>query len=188
MNFKHKRVLQALEGNASLKEQDFHQALLDICYDKWREEGNQSLSYQDITTWARIEFGIFVEFMLLAGKYNQQVCNGGHSQYIFNGYAGTGNNWYEEDGDEPDLTLHFRMCELMDELKFNRTVLGRRIVNIYNAFPKALLKWLNLYKKERYEDDGPLDKLDDIYYAINQEWMNHLNKVAEHAIVDNKSE
>lgn len=101
---------------------DYHQAIMDIAYNylKSHEDSerpgtynvdgyrnNKPWSHSFLTGAAQSEFGELAEFAVLVGKYNQQVCNGGHLQYWDNHYASC------QDITE-DITLHVRLETLFD--------------------------------------------------------------------------
>lgn len=57
---------------------DIWQDLMNAAYDKWQED-------QDMRAWFKT-LTPFEKQVVAVGKYNQQVNNGGHSQWSFNGY------------------------------------------------------------------------------------------------------
>ena len=75
-----------IRANDSYKIGDFHQAMLDIAYDDWRDSHGEWTYYEMLMN-ARAKYGELVFVMTIAGKYNQQVGNGGHYQYFDNGYG-----------------------------------------------------------------------------------------------------
>lgn len=178
MFFNHENVTRALKGNESIKEGDYHQALLDICYDKWQK--SEDAPYKDMATYARIEFGEFVEFALLTGIYNQQVTNGGHIQYYDNGYAdGSGGCFSTHDSSCP---LHNRLINLMRRLKLNQTELEKKILSIYGDFINYLDEELELIEEHCPGEQRPFDELDDRYYACYNEWVDYLNNMSKQYI------
>lgn len=66
---------------------DYHQSIIDVAYDKWREKGNGIDSYNDMLDYVRKTYGKTFDMLIQIGNYNYQVENGGHSQYWLNGYA-----------------------------------------------------------------------------------------------------
>lgn len=89
-----------------------HQSLLELGYSQWQKEGHD-WSYSDMITWVTKTYGTLVAFAILVGKYNQQVCNGGHVQYFDNGYGGgtPGNPDFE-------IPLHQQLVRYMAEFGF----------------------------------------------------------------------
>lgn len=82
------------------KKIDIHQAIMNIAYDeydKWLKKENeqrlqegkfkQHWTYTHLLSYVETNYGSLAEFAILMGKYNQQVCNGGHEQYWYNSYA-----------------------------------------------------------------------------------------------------
>lgn len=79
----------ALQTDEDYRLGDTHQAILNIGYNEWQK--HDTWQYGDMVKWMKDTYGELAALAVLIGKYNQQVCNGGHSQYVFNGYAdGTG--------------------------------------------------------------------------------------------------
>lgn len=78
--------------------------------------GQSAWSYAEMLENAREKYGELFFILTTVGKYNQQVCNGGHIQYFDNGYAdGTGGCFQEHDA---SLPLHREMVR-----EFNRQFL-----------------------------------------------------------------
>lgn len=103
-------VLEILKEDKSFKNGDYHQSLLNICYDEWQK--NKNWSYSDMINFAIENYGELVAFAVLIGKYNQQVCNGGHAQYYYNGYASGSGGFGSNHGDDTsmhDLLLSYFM-------------------------------------------------------------------------------
>ena len=80
-------------------------------------EHQKQWSYLDMLNHARSEYGEMFYLMTLAGKYNQQVGNGGHVQYFDNGYGDGDSGGF---GDEHDTKLGLHR-EMVRELE--RTIL-----------------------------------------------------------------
>lgn len=70
--------------------------------------------YYEMLENAKDKYGALFMALTLVGKYNQQVCNGGHSQYFYNGYASGGDGGFGSDHD-PEIPLHEEMIELYEE-------------------------------------------------------------------------
>jgi len=70
---------------------DVHQAIMDVIHDEWQKTKD---GYEEILDWTEKNLGIIPYFAMQLGKFNYQVCNGGHAQYFDNGYASTGNSAY----------------------------------------------------------------------------------------------
>jgi len=75
--------------NVTKDQSDKFQAIMTAAYESY--ESNKSVdtnwSYRGIVKNTTDEFGLFASWLVLIGKYNQQVCNGGHLQYQMNGYS-----------------------------------------------------------------------------------------------------
>jgi len=68
--------------------EDRHQAVLNVAYNAWQAD-TTGWNYGDMTVNVSDKLGTFAQWLVLIGKYNQQVCNGGHLQYKWNNYADT---------------------------------------------------------------------------------------------------
>jgi len=93
------------------KDGDAHQSILDIAYAEWQRR--DGWDYADMIDWLAETYGDLPMFAVLAGKYNQQVCNGGHTQYFDNGYAdGKGGCFQDHD---PEGPLHQELVLMMEK-------------------------------------------------------------------------
>ncbi len=86
----------------------YHQSIMNIMYEQWQKE--DAMSYSDILNWFETNYGSLAKFAVLIGKYNQQVCNGGHIQYFHNGYA-DGEGGFMSDHD-PSSPFHSELISL----------------------------------------------------------------------------
>lgn len=92
------------------KEGDYHQLVMNLGYDEWQK--NEKWDYSDMVNWVAKKFGDQFKMLILIGKYNQQVGNGGHHQYWDNGYAtGGGGVFSKKDG----IELHLDMMDLFKD-------------------------------------------------------------------------
>jgi hypothetical protein len=109
---------------------EFHQAVLDVGYSKWQE---QTLwDYRAMLEYTEKTYGVAAKLFILLGKYNQQVNNGGHSQYHANGY-GDGADGFGDDHDA-DNPLHQEMIALFKKLKLQSLPSGARLLAILEEF------------------------------------------------------
>tara|TARA_R110000772_G_scaffold20466_5_gene56922 strand:+ start:82034 stop:84592 length:2559 start_codon:yes stop_codon:yes gene_type:complete len=65
---------------------DYHQAIMDVGYNAWQKSGDVH-NGDEMFDYMETHFGGEFKMMIQIGNYNQQVGNGGHSQYWSNGYA-----------------------------------------------------------------------------------------------------
>ncbi len=116
--------------------------------------------------------GHLARWLFIMGKYDQQVCNGGHRQWINNGYAGL---------DEADLPPSFTaqdlpfLCDLVrDSRRFLSNDLIGRYIGIFDNMEK-----LNRKRVSWSDDDDDyfdnFDELDNYYYTVNEQFMKELN-------------
>lgn len=103
LSFHRDVVLEAIKDDEDFLKGDYHQALLNICYSEW-QKNSVDMEYGDMIAFAEKTYGELVAFAVLIGKYNQQVCNGGHAQYYDNGYASGEGGFATNHGD--DTSMH----------------------------------------------------------------------------------
>lgn len=165
----------AENSDSSFQEGDYWQAVLNIGYDMWQKNPDRSIGYSDMLSWVRVEYGEFAKFCILIGKYNQQVCNGGHYQYWDNRYAGD---------DEDDFTLHKEMIEYLGMSGLIYTSLGRKVYDVARRFgiitpdPYDWLRSEDENLEPYLKDEG----VDGAYYAFNSEWEKFFGGVVRNAI------
>lgn len=116
---------------SSYKEGDYHQAILDYAYDKWQKNLNGINSYESMIDWVSEDIGKEFAMMILIGKYNQQVGNGGHSQYHF--------NEYDNRGSGSNTKLHEEMVEMIKKsLLYKMYPITKEAVRIMNEYTDEL--------------------------------------------------
>lgn len=175
---------------------DYHQHILDVAYNHWKEVGGSML---ENLLWVQETYGDLARFAVQMGKYNQQVQNGGHAQYYFNGYAAAHSDGC--DSEHNDTELHDWMLDFMledehlkklkltktvheiasVELKFNEeeTYWGDEEQDIYNEDGEIIDTKL-VYGEHPNEEFGELlNELevvaaDSKYFEICDEWMDEL--------------
>lgn len=116
------------------KKGDFHQAILNLGYFKW--DKNENWSYTDVVNMLASKYHPEFKLMTLIGKYNQQVNNGGHSQYFENGYAsGEGGAFSPKKG----IRLHDDMIELFEKSKLlNMDKVCQEVLEIMKKFQSEM--------------------------------------------------
>lgn len=168
-NVQNEKLAAALNqrNDVYYRNNDIHQSILNICFDEWNRRTN--CSYAEIIHWMEKEYGELAAFAVLAGRYNQQVENGGHEQYFNNGYA-SGNYELTEAGHFP---LHKKMQGLFHYLSFDLDEEGKSVYNIVKSFDV-----------DKHDDDDEeysgwfvvdADRLDSEYYKVNKKWMEYFN-------------
>lgn|ERR1035437_1554609 len=154
------RIKANPDTDESIRKGDYWQAILDAAFADWQAKGK--MSYTGMLNAAARKYGQAAKLFILLGKYNSQVCNGGHVQYFDNGYGS---------GDGGGLDSHDVNCPLHRELirlfkKFNLASIagGVEVLNILESFHVVM------------DDDGnvsnlnELDRLDASYYAVCDAW------------------
>lgn len=160
---------------------DVWQKILNVAYAKWQE--NDESTYADIISWVKLSYGPLAALAVLFGKYNQQVCNGGHAQYFDNGYASA-----ESDGcftSHKDIKLHEEMIKLFK--KYCDIRLKDDVLNILEQFELPL--------NDDEDDDGDcyydfeqnnFMLLDDDYYEINDDVVEQMVEMYQNILKERK--
>jgi hypothetical protein len=137
------------------------------------------MSYNDILNWCETTYGSLAKFAVLIGKYNQQVCNGGHIQYFHNGYA-DGKGGFMSDHD-PSIPLHKELIKLFMKTNLDDDI-SQQVLRILKCFE------IELDKEEELEDLSYLSTLDSRSYQINDAFMNILERYFESKIMEQFNE
>ena len=184
--------------------EDAHQAIMNVAYDLYKKHlagvQNKSWTYSGLCQFTREQLGDLAEFAVLMGKYNQQVENGGHCQYWYNGYGSSTNDIYR------DLYLHMDLLDYFkafkDEISFmykdeelseiNKTISSA--MTIMQELPETIF-WTTRIEYTGFDYNGEpspydpeedfnelsedsrrrLEYLDNSYYEINSKLMDILN-------------
>lgn len=138
------------------KEDDVWQSILNVGYHEWQSDN--VTSYTEMIEWMRKNYGDFAVMAILLGKYNQQVCNGGHMQYYDNGYAsrdddGTSYSGFGHDHGE-QIALHEEIIKLMEKYGLDKeSDLSKKLYALLKEFKVDIDD--ELYIEEScYECDG----------------------------------
>jgi hypothetical protein len=97
-------------------EDDLYQAVLDLGYTEWRKPENEMWSFGNMVRWMEENFGRDAALITMLGKFNQQVDNGGVTQWLDNGYASNapeGRRGYQGISPQMNLDLLEQMLDLM---------------------------------------------------------------------------
>lgn len=136
-------LLEFIKSDETSVNREYFQSLLDLGYDEWQKPENNKWSYSDMVQFVGEKYGELVAFAVLIGKYNQQVCNGGHIQYYDNGYA-SGSGAMTNHGE--DISLHEKLLDLC----LKNTEL--KIFEWYEPLKNILQRFTNFsIDEERYE-------------------------------------
>lgn len=185
---------------AAQDEQSKHQAILNVAYDDWQKADNWSYSY--MLDNAELKYGELAKLAVLVGKYNQQVCNGGHSQYWDNGYASRYTDGFGSNHEEAEL--HVALMDLLSKHGLRAsTKHGEAVYSIMDKFLFATNEDGICYEcngnggHDHYDDEGEHEyeecfecgggggdssgigdtaHLDTLYYEINEEWEAELEE------------
>lgn len=178
--FNHEAIKQAVAKLPVEAERSVWQQFLDLGYNEWQTR--KELSYPDMLTWVANTYGEVVKLFILLGKYNQQVCNGGHVQYFDNGYASGPLGFGRRHSD--DCELHDELKRLFTKYGFHNLKHGQEIYAILNEFVVERATEDEYSENDCDEgEDVPegyrrgdlmnghaLDELDTRYYAIYEEF------------------
>jgi hypothetical protein len=168
---------EVLKRTDDLHNEGYHQTIMDIMYEHWQD--NISLNYFDALQWFETKYGELAKFALLVGKYNQQVCNGGHIQYFHNGYTdGKGGCFISHDEDIP---LHKELIKLFSNANLDNDT-AKKVLQILYDFEVDL--------DEDYEliNRSYLDRLDHRYYELDIQLMNTLEQYFKNKITEQEDE
>jgi hypothetical protein len=114
MTLQQQNLITALQKEPDYLSGDVHQAIMNIGYSEWQHIPDWE--YREMIYWTEKKFGKLAALAILIGKYNQQVCNGGHIQYFDNGYT-DGKGGFTGDH-STDIDLHIKLIELYKEQSF----------------------------------------------------------------------
>ena len=181
-----------------------HQAILNVAYNDWQREDNK-WSYADMLKNAELKYGELAVLAILIGKYGQQVCNGGHSQYWSNGYASRYTDGFGSNHEE--AALHLKLIELFNKYHLSELNHGGAVLSILEDFLNTADEdgtcfncsgdggWDSEEDHGEYEeciecrgsgDDtseiGGTDHLDTRYYDVNEEWEAELETFFKSAL------
>jgi hypothetical protein len=166
-----------LQRSDELEADGYHQSIMNIMYEQWQKE--DAMSYNDILNWFETTYGSLAKFAVLIGKYNQQVCNGGHIQYFHNGYA-DGKGGFMSDHD-PSIPLHKELIKLFMKTNLDDDI-SQQVLRILKCFE------IELDEEEELEDLSYLSTLDSRSYQINDAFMNILERYFESKIMEQFNE
>jgi hypothetical protein len=148
------------------EDNEYFQSVLDAAFKDWQT--NEIIkSYDNMLKNARYKFGELAEFLVLIGKFNYQVCNGGHSQYWSNGFASSDNNGW---GEHEDCELHNRLIEYSKKYlpKILKPELCEEMIRILET-----PNWFDTDNEEySYETYEEYDEENDEYYEVEEEVYN----------------
>lgn len=99
------------------KDGGIHQAIMNVFYAGWDYTENTPYNYYSEMIFVAHTYDPRFALLIMIGKYNQQVCNGGHTQFFDNGYADVDGGGFFSDHTNADL-FHF-LNELVDEYLFD---------------------------------------------------------------------
>jgi hypothetical protein len=174
-------MYQAIKDDSNFLAGDVHQAILNVGYNEWKKHNDWH--YRDMIEWMSFEYGGAYALAILLGKYNQQVGNGGHDQYMANGYAeGKGGFFSKHDASMP---LHHQMIRGFKMACFDHPH-RQYVLSIMEDF--VLEAHSNTNEEDNEADLDTLGELDDRYYAINEDWMDYLNKYYTNLITNEKDQ
>jgi len=108
----------------------FHQAIMDVGFGAW--ENKEVNSYHEMIEMMKKKYGYEFALLILLGKYNQQVGNGGHSQYFDNGFASIGGGGVFSQ--KKEIEQHDDMIEMFRKSDLYKTPEGKKIFNIMDEF------------------------------------------------------
>lgn len=186
---------------------DFHQTILNVGYGWWNNKPNPNeFSYSDMIDYMDKTYGQIFGTLILIGKLNQQVNNGGFIQYYKNHYSRVNETDYEQ-------SLHIRLVndltEIIGEIKEKDKLIdisgfiilneALEIFKDYLKVPIDLEKTVEeeveygnktdgfFFEMEEVENDNYgnhrdpelLDDLDERYYRLDEKLMELINIISK---------
>ena len=193
---------------------DNHQTIMNIAYNWWQQPENNG-DYVKMIEHMSKTYGFLYGGLVLAGKYNQQVGNGGHVQYYDNGLAdGTGGCFDEHDFDHPMHQIFVNwLLKLKDKLAQPESLFEENssyipimdeVIRIAQKFLEADIDTEKTYEEDYYDEDedawlpeevenpdygrlcrSDADNLDKAYYEVNDRFMEIMEYVASIGVCEN---
>lgn len=139
------------------------QELINEVYGYWKEN---DIEYGELLEYTRGRYGELAELAILIKNYNYQVENGGHLQYLDNGYC-DGKIGAFSDKDKT-IPLHHRMIELFEKFNLHTTEEGKPVYEVMQAFANKL-EIIEAYEEE-YEEEWDCPYCDGSGYADEEEY------------------
>ena len=121
-----------IEHDEDYKNGDYTQAIMNYAYSKWNDDKHKG----GIDEYMEKNFHPHFALIIMLGKYNYQVENGGHSQYFYNGYASYGSSGIMYD--HKDIERHLKMMELLKETPLIEKEIGKKVYNIMKKFASIM--------------------------------------------------
>lgn len=110
-------------------------AITNVIYAKWQSDNN--IRYDQILDWTRNEYGLIPYFTMMFSVYDGQVCNGGHSQYFYNGYASSNSRGVAHTYN--DIDKHEKFVKVFNDLNLREILpYGNKMYNIISSFTLEL--------------------------------------------------
>jgi hypothetical protein len=168
-----KAIRQHPAAQESFGKGEFHQAILDVGYSKWREQTNWD--YRTMLEYTEKTYGVAAKLFILLGEYNQQVTNGGRAQYRANGFADGPGGFGDDHGTENPL--HQEMISLFKEFKLQSLPSGAKLLAILEELKIELNEEREI--QETIESSSELRTLARRYYQFSGQWMEELGNHVE---------
>lgn len=159
-----------------------HQAIMDMGYNAYQKEGDWH--YQDMLDFVRLTYGEIAMLAIMVGNYNYQVENGGHMQYLDNGYASEG----KDPRKDPNCGLAQQLLDSLKKTKLSTLEHGKITTEILSEFIDRTVN-RDFNDRDDYEEDdyANYDDLDGRYYKINELWMKEFENYLKSWMEKNES-
>ena len=154
---------------------------MDAAYKEYK-----SNTRDEFLSTVKTKYGLIPYFCVLLGNYNYQVSNGGHFQYFDNGYASSNSRGFG--GKYTNIDRHEELILLFKELDLeNILTFGKKAYDVISSFDiDCVIDEDN--EDDNYDrDNGYLNKLDDKWYDIDDEFMEQFNGYLKSLTLDNHS-
>lgn len=186
---------------------DYHQTILNIGYAWWNKQPNPDrVSYHEMIKFMDDTYGTIYGTLILIGKYNQQVTNNGHMGYYENHYSRVYEKDYNQSLHRRMVNELEKISAICTELRntyeeFVNVIYIDTVIGIMKDYLEIGIELEEEFMEEvecgsehdgifyemvptenpdfgRITDSGALDKLDNLYYKVDTNFMKVIEKVS----------
>lgn len=109
--------------------ENLFQEILNIGYTEWQKPEND-WGFARMLNWMSKNYGEESAFLIMLGKFNQQVENGGITQWIDNGYASNDKKHSYGRDQRIDISLLEKMIEYFESSPLKETEIGEKVYHL----------------------------------------------------------
>ena len=121
------------------------QDVLNFGYEEWQKPEHEQWSFADMLDWMADEFGEDAALIIMLGRMNGEICNGGIVQWLDNGYASDyrgdtqRRHRYQSISPDMDLSLLERMMADLEGSALGRLPHARQIERTLEEIQSTIL-------------------------------------------------